>query len=90
MASTPERSAQDDIKIFFDRAADSLGVSPGGRRMVCEPWRELRASLPIRMDDGRVEVFTGYRVQHNGARGPYKGGVRYHLQADDDEVRALA
>jgi glutamate dehydrogenase (NAD(P)+) len=90
MASTPERSAQDDIKIFFDRAADSLGLSPGVRRMFCEPWRELRASLPIRMDDGRVEVFIGYRVQHNAARGPYKGGLRFHPNANQDEVRALA
>jgi glutamate dehydrogenase (NAD(P)+) len=58
--------------------------------MLRQPWRELRVQVPVRMDDGRLEVFTGYRVQHNGARGPYKGGVRYHPQADQDEVRALA
>ena len=55
------------------------------RRLFCEPWRELRVALPVRMDDGRVEVFIGYRVQHNAARGPYKGGVRYHPRAGEDE-----
>ncbi len=58
--------------------------------MLEEPWRDVRVSVPVRMDDGRVEVFNGYRVQHNGARGPYKGGLRYHPMADEDEVRALA
>ena len=58
--------------------------------MLRQPWRELRVQVPVRMDDGHIEVFTGYRVQHNGARGPYKGGVRYHPLADIDEVRALA
>ncbi|MGI8925720.1 MAG: Glu/Leu/Phe/Val family dehydrogenase [Tepidiformaceae bacterium] len=53
-------------------------------------WREVRAQLPVRMDDKKLKIFEGYRVQHNGARGPYKGGVRFHLQADLDEVRALA
>jgi glutamate dehydrogenase (NAD(P)+) len=53
-------------------------------------WREIQAQVPVRMDDGRLEIFEGYRVQHNGARGPYKGGVRYHPSADLDEVRALA
>jgi glutamate dehydrogenase (NAD(P)+) len=54
------------------------------------PWREMRAQLPVRMDDRRLQIFEGYRVQHNGARGPYKGGVRFHPKADIDEVRALA
>jgi glutamate dehydrogenase (NAD(P)+) len=53
-------------------------------------WREIRAQLPIRMDDRKIKIFEGYRVQHNGARGPYKGGIRFHPQADLDEVRALA
>jgi glutamate dehydrogenase (NAD(P)+) len=54
------------------------------------PWRETHAQLPVRMDNGRLQIFEGYRVQHNGARGPYKGGIRYHPKADIDEVRALA
>ena len=90
MATIEERSAQADVKSFFDRAADRLGLAPGMRRLFCEPWRELRVALPVRMDDGNIEVFIGYRVQHNAARGPYKGGVRYHPHAGQDEVRALA
>ncbi len=53
-------------------------------------WREQRAQLPVRMDDRKLHIFEGYRIQHNGARGPYKGGVRFHPKADIDEVRALA
>lgn len=84
------RSAQDDVLQHFNASADRLGLDAGTRRMLQEPWRDLRVSLPVRMDDGRVEVLSGYRVQHNGARGPYKGGLRYHPHADEDEVRALA
>ena len=58
--------------------------------MLKRPWRELQVQIPVRMDNGEIEVFTGWRVQHNGARGPYKGGVRYHQEADIEEVRALA
>ena len=90
MAAAKQRSAQEDVKQSFDIAADRLGLAPGVRVMFCEPWRELRVSLPVRMDDGRIEVFIGYRVQHNAVRGPYKGGLRYHPHADEDEVRALA
>ncbi len=58
--------------------------------LLSSSWREMRAQLPVRMDDRKLRIFEGYRVQHNGARGPYKGGVRFHPQADLDEVRALA
>jgi glutamate dehydrogenase (NAD(P)+) len=85
-----ERSAQADVKASFDVAAERLGLSQGMRRLFVEPWRELRVALPVPMDDGHIEVFIGYRVQHNAARGPYKGGVRFHPHADNDEVRALA
>lgn len=85
-----ERSAEGDAKYSFNRAAVSLGVSEGLRSLLGEPWRELRVALPVRMDDGHVEVFIGYRVQHSAARGPYKGGVRFHPHANEDEVRALA
>jgi glutamate dehydrogenase (NAD(P)+) len=84
------RSAQADAQLSFESAAERLGVSAGMRGLLAEPWRELRVALPIRMDDGRVEVFIGYRVQHSAARGPYKGGVRFHPHANQDEVRALA
>ena len=58
--------------------------------LLSSSWREMRAQLPVRMDNRKLQIFEGYRVQHNGARGPYKGGVRFHPQADLDEVRALA
>ena len=85
-----KRSAQEDVMQHFNAAATRLGLDAGTRRLLQEPWRNLRVSVPVRMDDGRLEVFSGYRVQHNGARGPYKGGVRFHPLADEDEVRALA
>ena len=80
----------DEVNIFFDRAADQLALDDGLRKLLKAPWRELSVTLPVRMDDGELLIFQGYRVQHNGARGPYKGGVRYHLEADMEEVRALA
>ncbi len=58
--------------------------------LLSSSWREMRAQLPVRMDNRQLRIFEGYRVQHNGARGPYKGGVRFHPKADLDEVRALA
>ena len=83
-------STFDEVNRSFDRAADRLGVSDGERDLLRRPWRELIVSVPVRMDDGAIKVFDGFRIQHNGARGPYKGGVRYHPAADQDEVRALA
>ena len=80
----------EEVNLFLDRSFDRLGLDDGMRELLRRPWRELSVSLPVRMDDGRLEVFTGYRVQHNGVRGPYKGGVRYDLAADRQEVRALA
>ena len=90
MTKVEKRSAQSDVKQSFDNSAERLGLDLGIRQMFCEPWRELRVALPIRMDSGAIEVFIGYRVQHNAARGPYKGGIRFHPHADEDEVRALA
>lgn len=75
---------------FFQRSADRLGLSDEMREVLGTSYRELGVQIPVRMDDGRVVVFRGYRIQHNGARGPYKGGIRYHESADLDEVRALA
>jgi glutamate dehydrogenase (NAD(P)+) len=74
----------------FDIAADKLHLDPGLRTILRETERELIVSVPVRMDDGRVEVFTGYRVQHNLGRGPSKGGLRYHQDVTLNEVRALA
>ena len=83
-------SSLDEVNIFFDRAAERLSLDQGMRSLLKAPWRELSVSIPIRMDSGEMRIFHGYRVQHNGARGPYKGGVRYHPEADMEEVRALA
>jgi glutamate dehydrogenase (NAD(P)+) len=74
----------------FDTAAEQLDLDPGLRRVLRQPKRELTVNFPVTMDDGHVEVFTGYRVQHNLSRGPAKGGIRYHQDVTLDEVRALA
>lgn len=90
MTATTSESTFEGVNVFFDRAADRLGLDDGVRELLRVPWRELRVSVPVRMDDGSIQVFAGYRIQHNGARGPYKGGVRYHPEADQEEVKALA
>ena len=74
----------------LDRAAGIIGLEDSYRAILAQPERELIVSIPIVMDDGRVEVFTGYRVQHNSARGPCKGGIRYHPGVNLDDVKALA
>ncbi len=74
----------------FDLAAEKLGLDPGLRQVLREPRRELTVHFPVKMDDGTVRVFTGYRVQHNLGRGPAKGGIRYHQDVSLDEVKALA
>ena len=74
----------------FDAAADQLNLSQELRAILRAPKRELTVNFPVRMDDGRVEMFTGYRVQHNINRGPAKGGIRFDANVSLDEVRALA
>ena len=74
----------------FDIAADLLDLDAGMRQILRFPQRELTVNFPVKMDDGHVEVLTGFRIQHNITRGPAKGGIRYHPQVDIDEVRALA
>lgn len=80
----------EEMKKMVDKAGKTLGLEPGLIDVLKAPKRELSVNFPVKMDDGNVKVFTGYRVQHNEARGPYKGGIRYHQQVDIDEVRALA
>ena len=75
---------------FFHETADRLKLSDEMRQVLATSYRELAVQIPVRMDKGSIEVFRGFRIQHNGARGPYKGGVRFHESADLDEVRALA
>ena len=73
-----------------DIVADLIRLEAGIREVLKHPKRELTVNFPVRMDDGSFRVFTGYRVQYNMARGPCKGGIRYHPQVTLDEVRALA
>lgn len=74
----------------FDAAADHIALEPGIRAVLRVPQREFTVHFPVKRDDGSVEVFQGYRVQHNVARGPAKGGLRFHPATDLDDVRALA
>jgi glutamate dehydrogenase (NAD(P)+) len=74
----------------LDEAADLMGLDPNVRKILSTTMTEIVVHFPVRMDDGDVEMFTGYRVQHNDALGPFKGGLRFHPSLDIDEVRALA
>ena len=74
----------------FDKIADSLGLDQATKDLLRNPIREYHFALPVRMDDGSYKVFQGYRVQHNDARGPAKGGIRFHPQETVDTVRALS
>ena len=74
----------------FDEAAELLGLDDGMRKVLRQPTMELTVNIPVVLDDGRIEVFTGYRVQHSIARGPAKGGIRFAPDVSLDEVRALA
>ncbi len=74
----------------FDKAADFLNLDEGTRGLLRQPLREYQFSIPVHMDDGKVKIFRGFRVQHNDARGPSKGGIRFHPHETVDTVRALA
>src|SRR6059058_3987302 len=89
-AERAEVSNYEIVTHYFDAAADRLGVQDDLRAVLSSAYREVQVQIPVRLSDGQIHVFSGYRVQHNGARGPYKGGVRYHPEVDLDEVRALA
>jgi len=85
-----EVSNLDIVRHYFNIAADHLGLPDDIRVVFWTPYREVTVQIPVRLSDGKVHVFSGYRIQHNGARGPYKGGVRFHPEVDIDEIRALA
>jgi glutamate dehydrogenase (NAD(P)+) len=102
LAPVPSRSAKpkpvspenlnpfDFALLQFGRAADKLGLDPGVRQVLSTPKRQLIVAVPVKMDNGSIHVFNGYRVQHSIARGPSKGGIRYHPGVTLDEVKALA
>ena len=81
------KKASDDQ---FNRAADLIGLDENVRLSLNVPDRELMVEVPLRRDDGSLESYRGYRVQHNNSRGPFKGGIRFHHEVDLDEVRSLA
>jgi glutamate dehydrogenase (NAD(P)+) len=91
-----QKAFQEELNPFevakqqFNRAADYLDLDPSLRHVLESPKRQLIVSIPVKMDGGDVQVFEGYRVQHNIARGPAKGGIRYHPNVTLDEVKALA
>jgi glutamate dehydrogenase (NAD(P)+) len=80
----------DIVRHYFEIAADRLKLADDLRVVFWTPYREVTVQIPVKLSDGKVHVYSGYRIQHNGARGPYKGGVRFHPEVDVDEVRALA
>jgi glutamate dehydrogenase (NAD(P)+) len=77
-------------EVRFDAAAQALGLDDGMQKVLRSPSREITVNIPVLLDDGRIELFTGYRVQHSIARGPAKGGIRYAPDVSLDEIRALA
>src|SRR3954451_1676790 len=85
-----EVSNLDIVRHYFDLAAERLELRDDLRTVFWSPYREVTVQIPVKLSDGKVHVYSGYRIQHNGARGPYKGGVRFHPEVDIDEVRALA
>src|SRR5687768_4184933 len=87
-ASTPRARALAAAFTQLDQTADHLPLEPELSAILRVPKREWTVNFPVRLDDGTVRVLTGYRVQHNVARGPAKGGLRYHPSTDLDEVRA--
>lgn len=87
---TPGRQALDSALHQLHQAAEHLGLDDGLRAMLATPRRSLTVSVPVRREDGRLDVVQGFRVQHNISRGPAKGGIRFHPSTDLDEVTALA
>ncbi len=85
-----EVSNLDIVRHYFDHAVEHLQLPDDLRPVFWSPYREVTVQIPVKLSDGQTHVFSGYRIQHNGARGPYKGGVRFHPEVDIDEVRALA
>ncbi|GHT11841.1 glutamate dehydrogenase [Bacteroidia bacterium] len=80
----------DNMLSVLENAAQRLDLQRKDYEMIKYPERELKVSIPVKMDDGEVQVFDGYRIQHSSSRGPCKGGIRYHPEVDNDEVKALA
>ncbi len=87
---TKRMNVYENVTAEFNKAADLMGLDLGVRKILSKPMNEVTVNFPVLMDDGRVEMFTAYRVQHSNVLGPFKGGLRFHPSVDIDEVRALA
>jgi glutamate dehydrogenase (NAD(P)+) len=95
LGTTPKKSSKEFnsfqiAQAQFDKVADYLGLDQPTKDLLRYPLREYQFAIPVRMDDGTARVFRGFRVQHNDARGPGKGGIRFHPQETIDTVRALS
>src|SRR5262245_50673419 len=89
-SSAPQSNPLEDALAQLDETAARLGLDDGMRQILANCSREYTVNFPVQMDDGSVRVFTGYRIHHNDARGPVKGGLRYSPAVSLDEVRALS
>ena len=85
--SSRTMSGKSIVASQFERAANLINLEQYMRHVLMHPFREVQVEVPVRMDDGSLRVFVGYRVQHSGVRGPAKGGIRYHPETDLNEVR---
>ncbi len=85
-----ENSGLETVNHYVELVSDRLELGVDMRKVLKTPYREITVQVPMKMDDGAIRLFFGYRVQHNGARGPYKGGLRFHKKVDLDEVRSMA
>ncbi len=90
MSEKTRTSVYQNVVRQFDKAADLMGLDPEIRKILAKTTNEIIVNFPVKMDDGTIHIFTGYRVQHNNVLGPYKGGLRFHPDVNIDEVRALA
>lgn len=90
MMSNSPYNPYETAQAQFDKVASQLGLDEAARELLRQPMREYHFLIPVQMDDGSYKVFKGYRIQHNDARGPAKGGIRFHPQETEDTIRALS
>ncbi|APZ96671.1 Glu/Leu/Phe/Val family dehydrogenase [Fuerstiella marisgermanici] len=83
-------NAYESASHYFENAASVMDLSPNMKKLLSTPEREVKVQVAMKMDNGEIATFVGYRIQHNSARGPMKGGLRFHHEVDSDEVLALA
>jgi glutamate dehydrogenase (NAD(P)+) len=83
-------SSNENAERYFKQAADVMGLSQNMRRLLSTPLRQVKVQIALEMDDGQIATYIGFRIQHDKARGPMKGGLRYHPEVDEDEVLSLA